>query len=292
MLPVSGQHPAIIKIAYIRSMLTVSDLYIYPVKSLSGIAITAATLTSRGFQNDRRLVLVDENNCFLTQRAVPAMALLQPALAEEGLFIHHKNLHCAPLCVPQSPASGETVTVTIWDDSCAAQLYDAAVNGWFSNVLGLQCKLAWMPETSNRRVDKRYAQQDEIVSFADGYPILLIGQASLDDLNSRLVNPLGMDRFRPNIVFTGGEPFLEDRLQTFTINGISFSGVKPCARCVMTTIDQHTLSTTKEPLKTLATYRQKNNKILFGQNLLHRGEGTINIGDSLTVTSYQAAAIP
>ena len=101
-----------------------------------------------------------------------------------------------------------------------------------------------------------------------------------------------MNRFRPNIVFTGGAPFLEDQLQHFSINGIDFTGVKPCARCVMTSIDQDHPATSKEPLKTLATYRQKDNKILFGQNLLHSGEGAIHIGDSIAVTSYQPAAIP
>lgn len=272
-------------------MLTVSGLYIYPIKSLAGIAVGSATLTSRGLQYDRRLMLVDENNIFLTQREHPVMALLQPVIKSDGLYVHHKNNQAKSLFVPHQPTSDARVTVTVWDDTCEAQLYDEAINAWFSQSLGLRCRLAYMPETSNREVDKRYAHHNEITSFADGYPALIIGQASLDDLNTRLAEPIPMNRFRPNIVFTGGDPFIEDQLRSFTINGIDFSGVKPCARCVMTTIDQDTIAQSKEPLKTLAGYRRKEHKILFGQNLLHVGDGVINVGDAINVKSYQPAAI-
>jgi uncharacterized protein len=273
-------------------MLTISQLFIYPVKSLGGIAVNTANVTSRGLQHDRRLMLADSDNRFLTQREYPAMALLQPVLAANGLYIHHKKNQLPPLFIPVQPTGGQPVIATVWDDCCEAQPYDAAVNDWFSQALGLSCQLLYMPETSRRAADKKYAHNSEIVSFADGYPTLLIGQASLDDLNTRLTVPVPMNRFRPNIVFTGGDPFLEDQLAQFSINGIEFSGIKPCARCVMTTIDQDNPATSKEPLKTLAAYRQKENKILFGQNLLHRGEGAIHIGDLIAVTSYQAAAIP
>lgn len=272
-------------------MLTVSELYIYPVKSLGGIRLNTAAVTNRGLQYDRRLMLVDENNVFLTQREHAAMALLQPAITNDGFCIHHKKNIISPLFIPHQPSGNEFVSVTVWDDTCKAQLYDIAVNNWFSQLLGLTCKLVYMPDTTNRDVDGRYAFNKEITSFADGYPMLLIGQSSLDDLNTRLAEPIPMNRFRPNIVFAGGGAFLEDQLQAFTINGIDFSGVKPCARCVMTTIDQDTMSRSKEPLKTLATYRLKNNKILFGQNLLHKGDGVITIGDKIEIKEYQAAAI-
>jgi uncharacterized protein len=272
-------------------MLTVSELYIYPVKSMAGIAVTNAAVTSRGLQYDRRLMLVDENNRFLTQREYPVMALLRPVIKNDGLYIYHKKNTNAPLFIPHQTTNAETVTVTIWDDTCEGQLYDAQINDWFSKALELPCKLVYMPDTSNREVDKRFALNKEITSFADGYPTLIIGQSSLDDLNTRLAEAIPMNRFRPNIVFTGGDAFLEDRMQSFTINGIYFNGVKPCARCIMTTIDQDTISKSKEPLKTLAGYRFKDNKILFGQNLLHEGDGVISIGDIINVTSYQPAAI-
>jgi uncharacterized protein len=272
-------------------MLTVSGLYIYPIKSLAGIAVTTATVTSRGFQHDRRLMLVDENNVCITQREFPEMALLQPVITNDGLYIQHKKNSIPPLFIPHQPAVNETITVTMWDDTCEGVLYDTTINEWFCKALGSACRLVYMPDTTSREVDKRYALNNEITSFADGYPILIIGQSSLDDLNTRLAEPLPMNRFRPNIVFTGGEPFLEDQLHSFNINNIEFSGVKPCARCVMTTINQDTISTSKEPLKTLATYRFKDNKILFGQNLLHKGEGVITIGDAVEIKTYQPAAI-
>jgi len=272
-------------------MLTVSGLYIYPIKSLAGIAVDTAIVTSRGLQYDRRMMLTDENNCFLTQREHREMALLQPIITNTGLFVHHKKNKTAPLFIPHQPAGNEFVKVTIWDDTCEGQVYSGEINDWFSQTIGRVCKLVYMPVTTNREVDKRYAQDNEITSFADGYPMLMIGQSSLDDLNSRLPESLPMNRFRPNIVFTGGTAFLEDEMREFTINGIQFTGVKPCARCPIPTIDQETASQSKEPLKTLATYRFKNNKILFGQNLLHNGDGTINVGDVIDIKTYQPAAI-
>lgn len=272
-------------------MLTVSELYIYPIKSLGGIAVQSAPVTSRGFLYDRRMMLTDLNNRFLTQREHPQMALLQPVFADGGFIIQHKKGGVEPLFVPLLPSGDTPATVTIWNDTCEAQVYDDAINNWFSRALELDCRLVYMPDRSHRYVDKRYAHHNEITTFSDEYPMLVIGQSSLDDLNSRLEHPLPMNRFRPNIVFTGGTPFVEDEWQQFSINGIVLKGVKPCARCVMTTIDQETIARAKEPLKTLAGYRQKENKILFGQNLLHEGEGFIHIGDNISVSSYQPAAI-
>jgi uncharacterized protein YcbX len=167
------------------------------------------------------------------------------------------------------------------------------VDAWFTKQLGLSCRLVYMPESTHRFVDSRYAHHKEITSFSDGYPLLLIGQASLDDLNSRLPAPLPMNRFRPNIVFTGGTAFLEDSMKQFEINGIRFFGVKPCARCIITTIDQQTAEKAKEPLKTLSSYRMKNNKVYFGQNLLYEGTGVISIGDTITIHEQKAVeALP
>ena len=149
-------------------------------------------------------------------------------------------------------------------------------------MLGLSCHLVYMPDSSLRLVDKDYAQNGEVTSFSDGFPTLIIGQASLDDLNQRLLMQIPMDRFRPNIVFKGGRAFEEDEMHSFTINGIQFAGVKPCARCVITTIDQVTGEKGKEPLQALSGYRQVNNKVLFGINLLHEGEDIIHVGDVIT----------
>ena len=141
-----------------------------------------------------------------------------------------------------------------------------------------------MPAGSHRQVDPLYAScAQDITSFSDGYPILLIGQPALTQLNTKLSEPLPMNRFRPSIVFTGGEPHYEDMIKRFRINEVNFSGVKLCGRCTVTTTDQDTGTRGKEPLKTLATYRSINNKICFGQNVIAHDTGHINVGDEILV---------
>jgi uncharacterized protein len=264
-------------------MLKVSELYIYPIKSLGGIALNSAKLTDRGFEHDRRWMLVDDNNQFMTQREVNGMALLKVQLTEQGLLIKNSGVAGEELLVPFEPTIAETTMVTVWSNHCRAQRVSDEADAWFSKQLGISCKLMYMPDSTNRFVDGRYAHNKEITSFSDAFPLLLIGQASLDDLNSRLTIPLPMNRFRPNVVFTGGTAFEEDTMKQFEINGITFFCVKPCARCVMTTIDQQSGTKAKEPLKTLSTYRMKYNKVLFGQNLLYNGYGTVSVGDTITI---------
>ncbi len=263
-------------------MLTVSGLYIYPVKSLGGFSLPAAKLTDRGFKYDRRWMLIDENNRFLSQREVSVMAFLNATIREEHLLVTDKRTG-EFIMVPYEPQTAETIMVSVWDDTCPAQRVSDEADAWFSQHLGISCRLVYMPDATQRTVDANYAHNKEITSFSDGYPLLIIGQASLDDLNSRLTSPLPMNRFRPNIVFTGGLPFQEDDMKQFNIGDIQFSGVKPCARCVITTIDQETAIKAKEPLKTLSTYRAKDHKIYFGQNLLFNGSGTISVGDIITL---------
>jgi uncharacterized protein YcbX len=134
--------------------------------------------------------------------------------------------------------------------------------------------------------DTNYAPFDANVSFADGYPVLVIGQSSLDDLNTRLSEPVSMIRFRPNLVFEGGLPYDEDQWYEFTVGNLTFYGVKPCARCILTTVDPEKGEIAgKEPIRTLSTYRKRNNKIFFGQNLMTNQTGTIKIGDEISVLS-------
>ncbi|ULQ52819.1 MOSC domain-containing protein [Flavihumibacter fluvii] len=262
-------------------MLEVSELFIYPIKSLGGIAVQQTFLTDRGFQYDRRWLLVDDNNIFLTQRDNPKMALLQTVLGDTGLSVFQKHNPNQSLHIPFDLMSTETVSVTIWEDTCLAQLVNPEVDQWFSQALNMNCHLVYMPDHSRREVDPRYATQNELTSFSDGYPTLIIGQASLDDLNARLPTPVPINRFRPNIVFTGGQPYEEDKLTAFQIKGINFSGVKLCGRCMITTINQETAETGKDPLRTLAGYRLQNNNVMFGMNLLHEGTGWISVGDLL-----------
>ncbi|SKB78245.1 hypothetical protein SAMN05660226_03119 [Parapedobacter luteus] len=262
-------------------MLRVSELYVYPIKSLGGISLQEAMVAERGLLYDRRWMLIDAHHRFLSQRQQPRMALIQVHLTDDGLHVTHQGVR--PLHIPFTQVYEQAETVAIWDDTCTAMLAPPMYHRWFSHVLGIECRLVYMPESTRRAVDPRYAPPGHIASFADAYPFLMIGQASLDDLNSRLETPLPINRFRPNIVFTGGQPYEEDRMGGFRIGPIRFHGVKLCARCVITTIDQQFGERGKEPLKTLATYRSKNNKTLFGQNLIHQGTGMIRVGDAITV---------
>jgi uncharacterized protein YcbX len=266
-------------------MLQVSELYIYPIKSLGGIAVSSAEVTDKGFKYDRRWLLIDENNRFLSQRELPAMALLKVIIATNGLLITH-SLTSHNILIPFAPQTNEHCTVAVWDDTCTAIYVSDTADKWFTEKLGVKCRLVYMPDDYKRQVDEKYAPEGFVTSFSDAYPFLIIGQASLDDLNSRLTDKLPINRFRPNIVFTGGKPFEEDVIDHFIINNINFYGVKLSARCILTTIDQVTIAKTKEPLKTLAKYRRRGNDVFFGQNLIHTGSGFISVGDEISIKNY------
>jgi uncharacterized protein YcbX len=263
-------------------MLTISELFIYPVKSLSGIPVSSAVVTERGLQYDRRWLLVDEDNNFITQREFPLLALLQTQITNEGLVVTHKQNNSS-FIIPFQPQTNSFINVRVWSDTCKAQLVSEEANQWFSQILSFPSRLVFMPDETQRKVDTRYAYNKEITSFSDAFPFLLIGQSSIDDLNNRLSEKISIIRFRPNIVFTGGEPFEEDVMEHFVVNNIHFYGVKLCARCTIPTINPETAERGKEPSKTLATYRMHRNKIYFGQNLLHNGEGVIKVGDEIEI---------
>lgn len=268
--------------------LTLSQINIYPIKSLGGISLKTALVQERGLQYDRRWMLVDENNTFLSQRTFAKMALLQVELVPDGLRVQHKIKSLEPLFIPLEPLTQNQIQVAIWDDVCVATEVSATAHAWFTEALNRPCRLVYMPETTQRPVDTVYAQQGEIVSFADGYPILVIGEASLQDLNKRLAEPVPMNRFRPSLVFTGGQPYEEETWNYFSIQNNNFQGVKPCSRCVLTTIDQHTAQKGPEPLRTLSEYRRNGNKVLFGQNVLPLSPGSsVSVGDIIQVQSFR-----
>lgn len=259
-------------------MPTLSALYLYPIKSLGGIAVSEAFVAEKGFRHDRRFMLVDPDSHFITQRTNHHMALIDVAIEGETLRVWHRHQPDDVLELPLMPAQGESLTATVWHDQAVDSItVSAKADRWFSNALGKSCRLVYMPETTRRPVDPEYARQNDAVSFADGYPYLLIGQSSLDDLNQRLTQPVEMIRFRPNIVVSGSLPYDEDAWSQFRIGGLTFYGVKPCARCVLTTIDPATGQRGPEPLRTLAKYRQWKHKILFGQNVLTNRVSTAQV---------------
>jgi uncharacterized protein len=261
--------------------LTLSEIWIYPIKSLAGIQLMRANVKQKGLDYDRRWMLVDEAGRFLTQREHPEMSQFQLTVDKERLTILSKASNQSMLVDINGETSGESLPVTIWDDDVEAVEVSQGHSQWFSDQLKMKCKLVSFPEANKRNVDPDFAIKNDQVSLADAYPFLIIGQSSLDDLNKRLKIPVPMNRFRPNFVFTGGEPYEEDRWKKFRIGNNRFVGVKPCSRCVLTTVDQLTGVKGTEPLATLATYRKQGNKINFGQNLLAIDHDEIHEGDEI-----------
>ncbi|GCC53642.1 MOSC domain-containing protein [Chryseotalea sanaruensis] len=262
--------------------LRLTEIWIYPIKSLGGIRFKQANVFEKGLQYDRRWMLVDEAGKFLTQRVHPIMALFKVSIEGDTLTITHTQIQQSHSVSLHPQLIQQSQPVTIWDDTVLAYEVSETSSQWFSALLGIKCKLVYFPEENNRAVDRRYATTEN-VSLADGYPFLIIGQASLDDLNSRLEKVVSMNRFRPNFVFTGGNPFEEDAWKEFSIGANRFVGVKPCSRCVLITVDQNTAQKSDEPLRTLSTYRKKDNKIYFGQNLLALNHTVVREGDLITL---------
>jgi len=263
-------------------MLTLSEMFIYPIKSMGGISLKSSEIEERGLKYDRRYLLVDENGVFMTQRDFPQMSLLKLSFTDKGFKVLNIKDNSSTI-IPFKSGSKERIRVKIWDDYCEAVPLNKEVADWFSNAINNKCSLVYMPDFEKRLVEKKYIDQNHIVSFADAYPFLIIGQASLDDLNSKLTLPVPMDRFRPNFVFAGGNPYEEDKWETFKIGKAEFRAVKPCARCVITTTDQETAFRSVEPLKTLSEYRNIKNKVMFGMNLVCCSMATISINEKITL---------
>jgi hypothetical protein len=258
-----------------------SEIFVYPIKSASGISLKESYVGEKGLEMDRRWMLIDEKGKFISQRTHPELSLVSVNVENNGLRVKHKIINYDDLFIPFDVDEEFSIDVEIWNDKCQAVLVSNAADCWFSKVLGIPCQLVYMQDNSVRTVDQKYSSGDKTVGFADGFPFLLIGQSSLDDLNSKLERPISINRFRPNLVFKGGEPFIEDSWKEFKIGSVSFYTVKPCARCTIPTVNQETGDKGKEPLITLSSYRKKNNKVLFGQNLVHEGSGIIKVGKPL-----------
>jgi len=240
----------------------------------------------KGLQYDRRWMLVDEAGRFLTQREHSDMALFTISMMPDGFTVtsHQKKTKGSSILLPYENRSTKTPEkVQIWDDEVEAVEVDKAVSQWFSDSLNISCTLVFFPEINTRTVDVKYAKNNEQVSLADAYPFLIIGESSLNDLNKKLEQPVGINRFRPNFVFKGGDAFEEDTWNNFSIGTTAFHAVKSCARCVLTTVDPKTGIKGVEPLRTLSSYRKVNAKVLFGQNVLALKQGEVNEGDMIDV---------
>lgn len=262
--------------------LILSEIWIYPVKSLGGIRLEKARAYGKGLQYDRRWMLIDQDGIAMTQRVYPEMALFKTGISDGVLsltFIKGEEVISSNGFDLSHPSAENGTIAKVWDDQVTVMEVDPDVSKWFSHHLKTTCKLVGFPEENPRTVDPKYSLNDENVSLADAYPFLLTGQSSLDDLNKRLGQPVPMNRFRPNFVFAGGEPFQEDQWRNLSIGTIPFVAVKKSDRCVLTTVNQDTAEKGAEPLRTLSTYRKTDNKVYFGQNLIAQKEGEVSVGD-------------
>lgn len=254
----------------------VSSLMIYPVKSLAGINTVQANAMQAGFENDRRWMLLDENNVFLTQRDIPQMALFIPAINEDSLSVHFKK---ESISFDLKEMTGEIISTKVWDDIAETQVVSKLAGDWFSDQLGRKIKLVKIKSELSRNHYSTLKHIDIPVSLADGYPYLLAGEESLNYLNTKLEKKVPMNRFRPNIVVTTTVAHEEDRWENISIGGAVFKNMKPCGRCTIVTIDQSTGTSNNETLKVLNTYRKSGNSVLFGTNMMCTKEGKVTVGD-------------
>lgn len=256
----------------------VKELYIYPIKSLAGIPVQSAKAEEMGFENDRRWMLVDEENQFITQRKYPNLSQFYPKIKEGKIEIsHHDNKHEFSI----SESLEEPIFSKVWDDESKVVEVNKATSKWFSEALGFTCKLVKISNKGDRKHKSTKLDKTLNVSLADGYPYLLIGSESLDSLNEKLEEKITIKRFRPNIVISTELAHEEDSFNTFQIGNVKFQNAKPCGRCVMINNNPMTGIMLKEPLKTLSTYRKVDNSVLFGTNVLCLNEGIIAVGDDL-----------
>ena len=265
--------------------LKLSEIWIYPIKSMAGIALDRADVLSKGLRFDRRFMLADDHGVAITQREVPQLALCRPAINDHNIEVRYGD---AFIKIPLAPQSGRIINASVWGDAIQAIEVDEEISRWFCEALNISCRLLYFPEHHARPVDAKYQISEENVSLADAFPFLIIGESTLADLNERLDSPIPMNRFRPNFVFSGGKAFAEDTWFEFSIGDCHFTAMKRCARCIIITTDQETTQRSAEPLRTLATYRGENNKVYFGQNVLHRKGNSVKIGDEINVHSYKS----
>lgn len=260
--------------------MTLSGLFVYPVKSCAGIALASSTLDRPGLAGDRRWMLVDADDRFLSQRSIPAMGQVRVAMWGDGLALGWRG---EELQVEPPGVDAPLRRVEVWDDCVAARDAGDGAAAWLSSRLDVPCRLVFMADDTRRLVDTGYAANGETVSFADGFPLLLTTEASLAFINAQLDAPVGMRRFRPNLVVSGSAPFAEDSWRRLQIGERIFTVAKPCARCAIPALDPDSGARHPALNRVLAATRRIDGAVLFGQNLLHRDTGVLRVGDAVHV---------
>lgn len=268
-------------------MLKVSELLYYPIKSLAGISTSQMHLLKRGPEFDRRMMLIDQQNNFLSQRKYPQLSILGVAHKNHSFFISDPNGQLPELVIPENPLNeGPIIEAQLWDDKCSVIAFDQEANLWFTEYLKSPVQLVYQPPFSLRPVDSRYGLPDDEVSLSDGYPYLVVTTASLIKIKEWTGLEYTMERFRPNIIIDNQLAFEEDYWNTITIAGVPFRLPKKCARCKIITIDPKTAKIDRDYTTLLAPYRMIDHQLIFGKNACIDEFGVkINIGDEVVITN-------
>ncbi|MCH8497212.1 MAG: MOSC domain-containing protein [Marinobacter sp.] len=263
----------------------VHALFIYPVKSLAGIEVSEVALDDFGMVHDRRWMIVDGSGRFVTQRDYPQLARITTAVEAGAVNIRIPEQGVFPL-IP----GDETLQVVVWRDQVTAVAEAGGASRALSEYCGEFFRFVYMPQSTFRRIDPVRVADSRRVGFADGFPLLVASTASLDDLNGRLTAPVDMRRFRPNIVIAGAEPWAEDNWSVLEVGALRLRLVKPCSRCVMTTVDPDTgvKAADMQPLRTLGQFRRTADGVMFGVNAVHDTRGLLTLGDPVTIISLES----
>jgi uncharacterized protein YcbX len=262
-----------------------ASLYRFPLKSGSAELLEHERCDELGLCGDRRWMVVDAaSGKFLTQRMLPRMALLDARWqGDAALLLTAPGMDALRVAVPEQ--GGVERSVLIWRESVRVPDAGDAAAGWLTRLLGRPCRLVHLPTSRGIQVDQDYARPGERTAFSDGFPFLLIGQRSLDDLSARVGQLLDARRFRPNLVIAGAAPYAEDGWRRIRIGDLTFRVVKPCSRCIIPTIDPLSgeRNPDREPLATLMGYRKGEGGVFFGQNLIAEGTGLLQVGMTVEV---------
>jgi uncharacterized protein YcbX len=264
-----------------------ASIHIYPLKAAHAVDLDQSLVEPWGMAGDRRWLLVDETGRFVSQREEPTMARVVVRTGDRVLTASARGL--PDICIPAPCQEGgaEMLRVSVWSSTLLAAAAGPAANSWFSSYLGRAVRLVYLDDPTRREVDQDFGKAGDVVSFADGYPLLLTNSGSLDALGRWLTEdgdqPVPMNRFRPNVVVAGATPWAEDGWRRVRIGEVTFRVVKPCGRCVVTTIDQATAQVGREPLKMLGRRRRFGQLLVFGQNMIPEAPGVIRVGDHVEI---------
>jgi uncharacterized protein YcbX len=261
--------------------MNIHSLTVYPVKSLAGVAVDSLTLDDFGPAGDRRWMIVDSGHQFVTQRANPELVLVTTRFDGQTVIV------AIPGQGEFSLAPGtDSLEVSVWQDRVGACPGAVDASEALSRFCGKTVYFVYMTDGDYRRVNPDWVPAYRRVSFADGFPFLVTNTASLEDLNARLERPVEMRRFRPNLVISGATPWDEDNWTTLTAGDVSISLVKPCSRCILTTVDPDTgvRSSDGQPLRALASFRKTADGVMFGVNGVHNTRGVLSVGDPVTLS--------